>query len=131
MATCATSVGATSRRSGSPPKRSQRSRVSRCRSADGRSDDRLPAAMQIGVPKETAPDERRVALVPDVGGKLARADNTVLVQAGAGEGALIPDSQYEEAGARVVAGAAEAFGADVTVKVAPPTPEEVGMLRPD
>jgi NAD(P) transhydrogenase subunit alpha len=87
--------------------------------------------MQIGVPKETADGERRVALVPDVAGKLAGAGHDVLVQKGAGEAALIFDEQYEEAGSRVVGSAEEAFGADLVVKVAPPTGDEVAMLRPD
>jgi NAD(P) transhydrogenase subunit alpha len=87
--------------------------------------------MQIGVPKETAEGERRVALVPDVAGKLAGEGHDVLVETGAGEAALIFDAQFEDAGARVVGTAQEAFGADVVVKVAPPTADEVAMLRPD
>jgi NAD(P) transhydrogenase subunit alpha len=87
--------------------------------------------MEIGVPKETAQGERRVALVPEATKKLGAAGLVVLVQAGAGEGALIADEQFEEAGARIVASANDAFAADVVVKVAPPTPDEVAMLRPD
>jgi NAD(P) transhydrogenase subunit alpha len=87
--------------------------------------------MQIGVPKETAEGERRVALVPDVVRKLAGQDQAVLVERGAGSGALIPDEQYEQAGGQLVAGPGEAFGADVVVKVAPPNPEEVGRLDSD
>jgi NAD(P) transhydrogenase subunit alpha len=94
--------------------------------------------MQIGVPKETAPRERRVALVPEVLGKLARAREQeqrepveVIVQRGAGDGALIPDGLYEEAGARLVDDAASAFAADVVVKVAPPSVDEIGLLRED
>jgi NAD(P) transhydrogenase subunit alpha len=94
--------------------------------------------MQIGVPKETAERERRVALVPEIAGKLAR-DATgeggeaveVIVQRGAGDGALIPDELYEQAGARLAGDAAGAFSADVVVKVAPPSAEEVGLLRAD
>jgi NAD(P) transhydrogenase subunit alpha len=85
--------------------------------------------MQIGVPKETADGERRVALVPDVVRKLVQADGEVLVERGAGEGALIPDQQYEDAGAKLVEGAEAVFGCDVVVKVAPPNPEEVRRLR--
>ncbi|MBV9166123.1 MAG: Re/Si-specific NAD(P)(+) transhydrogenase subunit alpha [Solirubrobacterales bacterium] len=94
--------------------------------------------MEIGVPKETAEGERRVALVPDILGKLVRTGDAeggeaveVLVQRGAGDGALIPDRLYEEAGARLVDGAAAAFSADVVVKVAPPSREEVKLLRGD
>jgi NAD(P) transhydrogenase subunit alpha len=93
--------------------------------------------MKIGVPRETAEGERRVALVPEVVGKLARRPGDgggeavqVLVQRGAGEGALIPDRVYEEAGAELV-DAAAAFACDVVVKVAPPSDEEAGLLRAD
>ncbi len=91
--------------------------------------------MQIGVPKETAEGERRVALVPEVVRKLRAAagenetpQNEVIVERGAGEGALIPDAQYEEAGAKLAAGPDEVFGADIVVKVAPPSAEEIGRL---
>ena len=84
--------------------------------------------MRIGVPKETAAGERRVALVPEVVAKLVNAGHEVLVQRGAGDGALIPDEQYEEAGASAVDSAAEAFGADIVVKVAAPSAEETELL---
>jgi NAD(P) transhydrogenase subunit alpha len=89
--------------------------------------------MRIGVPKETAPGERRVALVPEVVGKLrAGAEGLeVLVQRGAGDGALILDSAYEEAGATLVDDAAQALGADVVVKVAAPNAEETADLGAD
>jgi NAD(P) transhydrogenase subunit alpha len=82
--------------------------------------------MQIGVPKETAEGERRVALVPEVVRKLSGQDHEVLVEHGAGSGALIPDSQYEEAGAKLVD---DAWSAPVIVKVAPPSSDEAGKLR--
>jgi NAD(P) transhydrogenase subunit alpha len=84
--------------------------------------------MQIGVPKETVEGERRVALVPEVVRKLTGKEHEVLVQEGAGSGALIPDSQYDEAGARLVD---DPWSADVLVKVAPPGSEEIGRLKAD
>jgi NAD(P) transhydrogenase subunit alpha len=87
--------------------------------------------MRIGVPKETAEGERRVALVPEVVGKLTGQDHEVLVQRGAGEGALIPDQAFEDAGAQLVDDAAAALGADVVVKVAAPSAEEVVRLGSD
>ena len=94
--------------------------------------------MQIGVPKETAEGERRVALVPDVVSKLTRTQgederppNEVVVERGAGAGALIPDGQYEAAGARLVDGPEEVYGTDVIVKVAAPNADEVARLKPD
>ena len=58
--------------------------------------------MKVGVAKETAPGERRVALVPEALGKLQAAGLEVLVEAGAGAGSAIPDSAYADAGATVV-----------------------------
>ena len=82
--------------------------------------------MQIGVPKETAEGERRVALIPEVVGKLAGQGHEIVVQRGAGANAHIPDAMYEEAGAKLVDDAAAVYGADVVVKVAPPSTEETG-----
>jgi NAD(P) transhydrogenase subunit alpha len=87
--------------------------------------------VQIGVPRETVEGERRVALVPEVVGKLKGQGLDVVVQRGAGAGALIPDEQYEEAGGTLVDDAGDAFDSDIVVKVAPPTPDEVERLRSD
>jgi proton-translocating NAD(P)+ transhydrogenase subunit alpha len=81
--------------------------------------------MQVGVPRESGAGERRVALVPEVVKRLASRHVDVVVEAGAGEGALIPDALYTEAGATI----GDPWGADVVVKVAPPSAEEVGRLR--
>lgn len=85
--------------------------------------------MRIGVPAETRPHERRVALVPDGVGKLTKAGCEVLVQRGAGTAAYLPDADYEAAGATLVGTAAEALGADLVLKVQRPTVEEAGLLR--
>ena len=82
--------------------------------------------MRIGVPRETAAGERRVALVPEVVGKLAPAGFEVLVQRGAGEAASFPDAAYEEAGARLVDDWADA---EAVVKVQKPSEEEASRLR--
>jgi proton-translocating NAD(P)+ transhydrogenase subunit alpha len=87
--------------------------------------------MRIGVPKETAEGERRVALVPEVVGKLTGQGHEVLVQRRAGEGALIPDQAFEDAGATLVDDAAVALGADLVVKVAAPSAEEIVRLGSD
>jgi NAD(P) transhydrogenase subunit alpha len=85
--------------------------------------------MKIGVPKETADGERRVALVPDVVKSLKRNEKLdVVVERGAGGAAGHPDSQYEEAGARL-AGPEDAWGADVVLRVGAPSVEEIGRLR--
>jgi H+-translocating NAD(P) transhydrogenase subunit alpha len=84
--------------------------------------------MKIGVPKETAEGERRVALVPEIVRKLSGNGLDVLVQSGLGEGALLSDALYEEAGAKVVE---DPWSADVVVKVAPPSAEEASRLNSD
>lgn len=84
--------------------------------------------MRVGVPKETATGEQRVALVPEVVGKLKAKGLEILVQRGAGSAALLPDDAFAEAGAQMVDDAAEIWRADVVVKISPPTPEEVKLL---
>ena len=84
--------------------------------------------MRVGVPKESREGERRVALIPDVVKSLTGRDIEVAVEAGAGEAAGHPDSEYEDAGASVV-GEEEAWGSDVVVKVAVPTRDEIGRLH--
>ncbi len=71
--------------------------------------------MRIGVPTETAPGERRVALVPEIVRKLAAAGHEVVLEPGAGAEAAIPDADYEEAGARL----GDPYEADAVVRVAP------------
>ncbi|MBX3664208.1 MAG: Re/Si-specific NAD(P)(+) transhydrogenase subunit alpha [Burkholderiaceae bacterium] len=86
--------------------------------------------MRIGVPKETADGEKRVATVPDVVGKLVKLGFTVAVESGAGEAANFADDTYREAGAEVVGTAAEIWGgSDIVFKVRPPSLHEVGLLR--
>src|ERR671910_1201484 len=82
--------------------------------------------MKIGVPKETAEGERRVALVPDVVKALTAKGIEVAVEPGAGEGASHADSEYTDAGAKV---GDDVWAAEVLLKVDPPTDEEVGSLR--
>ena len=85
--------------------------------------------MKVGVARETAPGERRVALVPDALAKLTAAGLEVLVEQGAGTGALIPDAAYEDAGAKVLKTAELYEQADVILRVQKPTPEEARRLR--
>jgi NAD(P) transhydrogenase subunit alpha len=84
--------------------------------------------MRIGVPKETAAGEHRVALVPEVVGKLQAKGLDVLVQSGAGEGALLGDEQFTEAGAKISTDAGEVWRSDVVVTIAPPDPETIRGL---
>jgi alanine dehydrogenase len=86
--------------------------------------------MRVGVPTEIKPDEYRVALTPAGTRELTEHGHEVLVQAGAGDGSVIPDSEFEEQGARIVPDAEALFTeADLILKVKEPQPAEVGMLR--
>ena len=83
--------------------------------------------MRIGVPRETAPGERRVALVPEVVARLVEGGLRRSWSNAAREAPLpSPTPQYEEAGATLVDGA---WDADAVVKVQKPTAEEAGRLR--
>src|SRR5262245_50897196 len=83
--------------------------------------------MIVGVPRETAPGERRVALVPELVSKLIKVGLEVLVQPGAGAAAGFLDLAYREAAARLEP---DVFAqADILLKVQPPTMEEIGSLR--
>ena len=85
--------------------------------------------MKVGVAKETAPGERRVALVPEVLGKLTAVGLLLLVERGAGAGAAIPDAAYEAAGATIVSTDELYASADVVLRVAKPSAAEVAKLR--
>ncbi len=85
--------------------------------------------LRIGVPREIKAGENRVSLTPDGAAALARAGATVLVQSGAGAESGFPDAEYAAAGSDVVQGAAEAWDADLVVKVKEPLPDEFPFLR--
>lgn len=87
--------------------------------------------MIIGVPKEVKRDEYRVAMLPVGVEELTTAGHTVLVEHGAGLGSGIPDSEYQAAGARLVADPPDVFRqAEMIVKVKEPQPREWPHLRP-
>src|SRR5512142_19487 len=83
--------------------------------------------MIIGIPKETSPGERRVALVPESGPRRAAAGREVRVEPGAGADAGFPDRAYEEKGARITP---DLFGEiDLLLNVRPPMADEIAALR--
>ena len=86
--------------------------------------------LTIGVPKEIAAGERRVAQVPETVAKFHKAGFQVVVQSGAGEQANFSDAAFEKAGARVVGSAEEVYGSDIVVKVRAPEASEVKLLTP-
>ena len=86
--------------------------------------------MIIGVPKEIKPQENRIGAVPAMVHSLAEAGHQVLVQAGGGLGAGIPDAAFETAGARIVDSAEAVYGtADMIVKVKEPLPAEYPLIK--
>ena len=86
--------------------------------------------MRIGVPKETTPGERRVALVPDTVRRMVKAGIEVVIQQGAGANAGIGDALYTKAGATVAPDQRATLGqADLVLKVQGPTREEIGLLQ--
>ncbi len=85
--------------------------------------------MKVSVVKETAPGERRVALVPEAVGKLRAAGLELLVESGAGDGAWHTDDSYAEAGASIVS-RAEALAADVVLMVGKPDTAATAAFRP-
>ena len=88
--------------------------------------------MKVGTPKETAPDEHRVALVPDTATRLSAASLEVNVESGAGSAAYIPDDAYQQAGAKLVKTAAALLGeADAVLKVQAPSSAEVELMKRD
>ena len=86
--------------------------------------------MQVAVPKEILPGEKRVALVPHSIAALTKAGLEVLVESGAGGGAFIADGTYEEAGAKIAPDAQTLYSsADIVIKVRPPEASEVEKMR--
>jgi H+-translocating NAD(P) transhydrogenase subunit alpha len=83
--------------------------------------------MRVGVPKERAAGERRVALVPELVSRLVADGFEILVEQGAGEAASLPDAAYEEAGARVVVDVYD--DADAVAKVQKPSEDEAARLH--
>jgi NAD(P) transhydrogenase subunit alpha len=84
----------------------------------------------VGVPTEHAPGEHRVALTPDAVSRLAQRDLRVLVEAGAGAGASLPDAAYREAGAEIAPDAADLYArADIVVRIGRVETSELSALR--
>jgi len=87
-------------------------------------------ALTIGIPRETAAGEKRVATVPEVVEKLIKLGFNISVETGAGDGANCGDEAYRAAGAEIIGSAARLWAAsDIVFKVGVPTKEEVGLLR--
>jgi len=83
----------------------------------------------IGIPRESAENEKRVALTPEAVNILVEAGNKVYVQEGSGKGSNYSDKDYSENGALITKTGDEVFKCDLIIKVAPFSKEEVDMLR--
>ena len=91
--------------------------------------ERKKGSLFIGIPKETFFQENRVCLVPDAVALLVNNGHRVIVETNAGKAAHFDDKDFSEAGARIVYSAKEVYEADIILKVAPPSPEEVENLK--
>ena len=85
--------------------------------------------LSIGLPKENALVETRLALTPEGVAIVTEEGHSVYVQRGAGEPMSYSDLQYSEAGAYLVDDAATVFGADIVLKIAPPTLDELNLMH--
>lgn len=84
--------------------------------------------LQIGIPRETSYQEKRVALVPDSVAVLVNNGHEVVVETNAGKNAFFEDKAYSEAGAKIAYDRKDAFQCDLVLKVAPPSHEEIAMM---
>ncbi len=85
--------------------------------------------LYIGIPKETSFQENRVPLIPESVSLLTNHGHEIVIEAGAGAASKIEDSDFSEAGAKIAYTADEVYKADIILKVAPPSKEEVELLQ--
>ena len=91
---------------------------------------RKNAVLHIGIPKETSFQERRVSLVPNSVAVLVNNGHNVIVETGAGIHSNYQDKDYSEAGAQIAYNTEQVYKADLVLKVAPPTFDEIEMMKP-
>jgi alanine dehydrogenase len=89
---------------------------------------RKKKSLYIGIPCETSFQENRVALVPDAVALLVSNGHRVVIETHAGKQANFSDNEYSEAGAQIAYDKSEVYKADIIMKVAPPSEQEIGML---
>jgi len=90
---------------------------------------RKKGKLYIGIPNEIAYQENRVPLVPDAVALLVNLGHRVVIETNAGKAANFLDNDYSEAGAEIAYSAEEVYKADIVVKIAPPTTEEVELMQ--
>lgn len=91
---------------------------------------RKKGKLYIGIPKEIAFQENRVPLVPDAVALLVNNGHRILIEAGAGKAANFDDKDYSEAGAEIAYTPEDVYKADIILKIAPPTLEEIELMKP-
>lgn len=87
--------------------------------------------LYIGIPKESTLQENRVALIPSSVTALVASGHRIVVESGAGEKSNFSDNDYSEEGAEIAYSKKQVYAADVIVKVAPPTLDEIELMRPN
>ncbi|MDF1673110.1 MAG: alanine dehydrogenase [Vicingaceae bacterium] len=90
---------------------------------------RKKSSLQIGIPKETSIQEKRIPLVPDAVAVLINNGHEVIIETGAGEGSSFTDKDYSEAGAQIVFTTEEVYKANMILKVEPPTLSEIDLMQ--
>jgi alanine dehydrogenase len=88
------------------------------------------AKLYIGIPMEISFQENRIPLIPEAVALLVANGHEIVIESNAGKSSNIQDSDFSEAGARIVYNASEIYKADIVLKVAPPSPEEVMLMQP-
>ena len=91
--------------------------------------NRDKSSLTIGIPRETSYQENRVPLVPQAVGLLVANGHKVLVESNAGKSAHFSDEEFSEVGAQIIKSNEEVFKANIVIKVAPPSIEEVDLLK--
>jgi alanine dehydrogenase len=86
-------------------------------------------SLYIGIPKETSFQENRIALTPLSVALLVNNGHEVVIESGAGMGSNFADIKYSEQGAKIVYDVKEVYQADIILKIAPPTMDEVEMMK--
>ena len=87
-------------------------------------------SLYIGIPKETSFQENRIALTPLSVALLVQNGHEVVIEAGAGVCAKFQDKDYSEQGAKIVYDKKEVYRADIVIKIAPPTDDEIEIMKP-
>lgn len=87
------------------------------------------SSLQIGIPKETSIQEKRVPVVPDAVAVLVNNGHEVIIETGAGEGSSFSDKDYSEVGGQIVFSTEEVYKANMILKVEPPSLQEIDMMQ--